>query len=87
MAEGDFVTYYYTQTLDHFSYRPESYTTFQQRYVVNSRYWGGANTSSPIFVYTGDEGGLIDDLDAAGLMVDFAPSFKALLVYIEVFLR
>ncbi|KAJ8647886.1 hypothetical protein MRB53_000909 [Persea americana] len=83
MAEGDFVTYYYTQTLDHFSYRPESYTTFQQRYVVNSRYWGGANTSSPIFVYTGDEEGLIDDLDAAGLMVDFAPSFKALLVYIE----
>ncbi|KAA8550284.1 hypothetical protein F0562_001968 [Nyssa sinensis] len=51
----EFVTYYYTQTLDHFNYKPESYNTFQQRYIVNSKYWGGANTSSPIFVITGHE--------------------------------
>ena len=33
----DFQTFYYDQTLDHFNYRPESYTTFQQRYVINSK--------------------------------------------------
>ncbi|KAB1227358.1 Lysosomal Pro-X carboxypeptidase [Morella rubra] len=40
----DFQTFFYDQTLDHFNYRPESYATFQQRYVVNSKYWGGANS-------------------------------------------
>ena len=34
----DLKTYYYTQTLDHFNYRPDSYTTYKQRYVINSRY-------------------------------------------------
>ncbi|XP_077233616.1 uncharacterized protein LOC143875921 [Tasmannia lanceolata] len=79
----DFQIFNYTQTLDHFNYRPESYTTFQQRYVVNSRYWGGANSSSPIFVYTGDEAGLDIDVEAAGFFTDNAPRFKALLIYIE----
>ncbi|KAJ0714186.1 putative lysosomal Pro-Xaa carboxypeptidase [Helianthus annuus] len=51
----DFVFYNYTQTLDHFNYKPESYMTFQQRYIVNSKYCGGSNTSSPIFVYMGAE--------------------------------
>ena len=38
----DFQTFYYNQTLDHFNYRPESYSTFQQRYVINFKYWGGS---------------------------------------------
>ncbi|KAF6147469.1 hypothetical protein GIB67_021295 [Kingdonia uniflora] len=79
----DFEVNYYTQTLDHFNYRPESYTTFQQRYIVNSRYWGGANTSSPIFVYTGDEGDIIRLPQIVGFMTENAPQFNALLVYIE----
>ncbi|KAF6146772.1 hypothetical protein GIB67_007486, partial [Kingdonia uniflora] len=79
----DFEVNYYTQTLDHFNYRPESYTTFQQRYIVNSRYWGGANTSSPIFVYTGHEGDVTRIPQIVGFMTENAPQFKALLVYIE----
>ncbi|KAF7823314.1 lysosomal Pro-X carboxypeptidase-like [Senna tora] len=45
----DFKTFYYRQTLDHFNYRPESYTTFSQRYLINFKNWGGANSSAPIF--------------------------------------
>jgi lysosomal Pro-X carboxypeptidase len=76
--------FYYTQTLDHFNYKPESYTTFRQRYVIDFRYWGGANTSAPIFVFFGAEEDLDDDLDAIGFLSDNAPHFKALLIYIEV---
>ena len=80
----DLKTYYYTQTLDHFNYRPDSYTTFKQRYVINSRYWGGANASAPIFAYLGAEESLDDDLPIIGFLSDNAPRFKALQVYIEV---
>ncbi|KAG9456823.1 hypothetical protein H6P81_001331 [Aristolochia fimbriata] len=80
---SNFQTLHYNQTLDHFNYKPGSHNTFQQRYVINSAFWGGPQNGSPIFVYTGDEAGLDDDIDAAGIMVDNAPRFKALLVYIE----
>lgn len=81
---SEFVTKFYTQTLDHFNYRPESYTTFQQRYVVNFNYWGGPNTSSPIFVYTGDEAAITVAVSAAGFMLNLASRFNGLLLYIEV---
>lgn len=80
----DFHTFFYKQTLDHFNYRPDSYTTFRQRYVINFKYWGGANSSAPIFVYFGAEESLDDDLGVIGFLTDNAPPFKALQVYIEV---
>ncbi|CAI0452726.1 unnamed protein product [Linum tenue] len=80
---GDFVTFYYNQTLDHFNYKPESYTTFRQRYIVNVKHWGGADTNAPILVYFGPE----DRIDYAwtdiGFLTENAPHFKALLLYIE----
>ncbi|XP_023511789.1 lysosomal Pro-X carboxypeptidase-like [Cucurbita pepo subsp. pepo] len=79
----DFKTFYYNQTLDHFNYRPESYTTFPQRYIVNFKYWGGANSSAPIFAYLGAEAPIDDDLNVIGFMTDNAIQFNALLVYIE----
>ncbi|CAK9150485.1 unnamed protein product [Ilex paraguariensis] len=82
-VSDDFRTFFYTQTLDHFNYRPESYTTFKQRYVINSKYWGGANESAPIFVYLGSEAPLDRDLNSIGFLTDNAAHFKALLVYIE----
>ncbi|KAJ4978695.1 hypothetical protein NE237_009475 [Protea cynaroides] len=82
-SSNDFETFFYTQTLDHFNYRPESYTTFQQRYVINFKYWGGANSIAPIFVYLGEESNLDDDLDVIGFLNDNAPRFKALILYIE----
>ncbi|XP_058197908.1 uncharacterized protein LOC131313554 [Rhododendron vialii] len=76
-------TFFYTQTLDHFNYKPESYATFQQRYVINSKYWGGANENAPIFVYLGAEAAIDGDLSIIGFLPDNAPHFKALQVYIE----
>ncbi|KAK9185807.1 hypothetical protein WN943_026166 [Citrus x changshan-huyou] len=80
----EFVTYYYTQTLDHFNYKPESYATFQQKYIMNFKYWGGASTSSPIIVYMGEEAPLTFGVHGKGFIVDLASRFKAMLLYIEV---
>ena len=77
-------TKYFTQILDHFNYNPESYQTFQQRYLINDTFWGGAKTKAPIFVYTGNEGNIEWFAQNTGFMFDIAPEFKALLVFIEV---
>nr|GMD24117.1 lysosomal Pro-X carboxypeptidase-like [Ipomoea batatas] len=78
-----FKTFYYTQTLDHFNYGPQSYATFKQRYIVSSKYWGGAKSNSPIFAWLGAESPIDDDPKFVGFLTDNAPRFKALLVYIE----
>ncbi|XP_068649264.1 uncharacterized protein [Aristolochia californica] len=83
LSLDDFQTYNYTQTLDHFNYDPESYTTFQQKYVINFKYWGGPNNTSPIFVWAGLETPLEIEWVVPDLMLDIAPRFKALLLYIE----
>ncbi|CAK7332105.1 unnamed protein product [Dovyalis caffra] len=77
-----FELYNYTQTLDHFNFKPESYATFQQRYILNYQYRGGANSSSPIFVYLGAEIDVTQNLDLS--IIDLAARFKGLLLYIEV---
>ncbi|KAJ6715680.1 PROTEASE S28 PRO-X CARBOXYPEPTIDASE-RELATED [Salix koriyanagi] len=81
----DFETFSYNQTLDHFNYRPESYDTFSQRYLINSKYWGGSGTdcSAPIFVYLGAEAPINGSLDTIGFLVDTAVHFKSLLAYVE----
>ncbi|KAF5447603.1 hypothetical protein F2P56_033143 [Juglans regia] len=82
-VSDDFQTFYYDQTLDHFNYWSESYTTFRQRYVINSKYWGGANRSAPILVYLGAEAPLDGALTRIGFLNENAVHFKALLLYIE----
>jgi lysosomal Pro-X carboxypeptidase len=83
---SDVKTFYYKQVLDHFNYLPQSYKTFKQRYFINFKYWGGANSTAPIFVAFGGEERI--DLDPAiiGFMTENAATFKALLVYIEVYI-
>lgn len=77
-------TKYFTQVLDHFAFTPQSYQTFQQRYLINHKHWGGgAETKAPIFVYTGNEGDIEWFARNTGFMFDTAPHFKALLVFIE----
>lgn len=82
--EGDFKTFFYEQTLDHFNYLPESYAIFKQKYVMNIKYWGGPNESAPILVFLGDEAPLGDVYRYIGFMSENAEQFRALLVYIEV---
>ncbi|XP_057458054.1 uncharacterized protein LOC130748827 [Lotus japonicus] len=76
-------TFYYNQVLDHFNYRPESYQTFQQRYLINFKHWGGANSSAPILVYLGAEERIDGSPSNIGFLSDNAASLNALLVYIE----
>lgn len=84
LLSKDFKIYFYTQILDHFNYGPQSYATFKQRYIINFKYWGGGNSSSPIFAYLGAEAPLDEDLQSVGYLTANAPHFKALQVYIEV---
>ncbi|KAG8371236.1 hypothetical protein BUALT_Bualt13G0066700 [Buddleja alternifolia] len=79
----DYKKYFYTQTLDHFNYGPQSYATFKQKYVVNAKYWGGGKSNAPILAYLGEESPLDVDLDFIGFLPDNAPYFNALSVYIE----
>lgn len=76
-------THFFPQQLDHFTFRPEGSVTFNQKYLMNARHWdrrGGA----PIFVYTGNEGNIEWFAENTGFMLDVAPRFRALLVFIEV---
>jgi lysosomal Pro-X carboxypeptidase len=82
----DIRTFYYKQVLDHFNYLPQSYRTFQQRYFINFKYWGGANSTAPIFVCFGGEAAIDSVPDTIGFMTENAEKFKALLVYIEVYI-
>ena len=83
----DLKIFFYYQTLDHFNYRPQSYKTFRQRYVMNFRHWGGAKSSSPILAYFGAEAPLDGDLSNIGFLNDNAARFNALLIYIEVIIK
>nr|GMD27264.1 lysosomal Pro-X carboxypeptidase-like [Ipomoea batatas] len=82
-SDTQFKTYYYNQTLDHFNYGPQSYATFKHRYIINSNFWGGAQSNSPIFAWLGAESSIDSDPLGIGFLTDNAPRFKALLVYIE----
>ncbi|KAK9056045.1 hypothetical protein SSX86_027132 [Deinandra increscens subsp. villosa] len=83
VTPSGFETFFYNQTLDHFNYKPESYATFQQRYIINSKWWGGANKSAPILAYLGAEGPIDLDVAGVGFLIENAPRFKALVVYLE----
>ncbi|KAL5724361.1 lysosomal Pro-Xaa carboxypeptidase [Ranunculus cassubicifolius] len=78
--ETPFETKYYPQTLDHFTFLPKSYAIFYQKYLISSKYW---NHGGPIFVYTGNEGNIDWFAANTGFMLDIAPKFGALLVFIE----
>ncbi|CAI9783074.1 unnamed protein product [Fraxinus pennsylvanica] len=71
---------YFPQVLDHFTFQPKSYKIFYQKYLINSQYW---HKGAPIFVYTGNEGDIDWFAANSGFMLDIAPKFHALLVFIE----
>ncbi|RWW36962.1 hypothetical protein BHE74_00057975 [Ensete ventricosum] len=84
-AKLPFTAHFFPQQLDHFTFRPEAYHVFYQKYLINSTYWDqGPVHTAPIFVYTGNEGNIEWFAANTGFMLDIAPKFKALLVFIEV---
>lgn len=78
-----FKTYYFPQILDHFTFVPKSSKVFYQKYLINDQYWH-KDGGGPIFVYTGNEGDIDWFAVNTGFMIDIAPKFNALLVFIEV---
>lgn len=76
-------TRYYPQLLDHFTFTPKSSKRFYQKYLINEQYW---RNGAPIFVYTGNEGDIEWFAANTGFLLDIAPKFHALLVFIEVML-
>lgn len=85
-ADSDHEFFYYNQNLDHFTFTPESYKTFQQRYAIDSKHWAGAKANAPILAFLGEESSLESDLSGVGFFQDNGPRLKALLVYIEVYM-
>ncbi|ESQ50148.1 hypothetical protein EUTSA_v10001967mg [Eutrema salsugineum] len=81
--KSDLEIFYFNQDLDHFTFTPKSYMTFQQRYVIDSQHWAGAKVNAPILAFLGEESSLDSDLSAIGFLRDNGPRLKALLVYIE----
>lgn len=79
--ETPYKTQYFPQILDHFNFQPESSKVFYQKYLINSKFW---HKGAPIFVYTGNEGNIEWFANNTGFMLDIAPQFHALLVFIEV---
>ncbi|XP_010047139.2 lysosomal Pro-X carboxypeptidase [Eucalyptus grandis] len=75
-----FKTQFFPQILDHFTYNPKSYIIFYQKYLINSQFW---HHGAPIFVYTGNEGNIEWFAANTGFLLDIAPKFRALLVFIE----
>ncbi|KDP38645.1 hypothetical protein JCGZ_03998 [Jatropha curcas] len=73
-------THYFPQILDHFTFQPKSYEIFYQKYLINGQYW---HRGAPIFVYTGNEGDIDWFAANTGFLLDIAPKFRALLVFIE----
>nr|GMD79638.1 lysosomal Pro-X carboxypeptidase-like [Ipomoea batatas] len=65
--------------MDHFNYRPQSYATFKQRYIVSSKYWGSAQSNSPIFAWLGAESPINFDPRSVGFLTDNAPVLRLLL--------
>ncbi|XP_064476308.1 lysosomal Pro-X carboxypeptidase-like [Ornithodoros turicata] len=73
-------TRYFTTKVDHFSYANND--TFEVRYLIADQHWNSAR-GGPIFMYTGNEGGIEHFAENTGVMWDWAPEFEALLVFAE----
>ncbi|KAL8040791.1 hypothetical protein ABFX02_10G122200 [Erythranthe guttata] len=78
--EIPYETHYFPQNLDHFTFLPQSYRIFNQKYLINRDFW---QKGAPIFVYTGNEGDIDWFAANTGFLFDVAPRFRALLVFIE----
>lgn len=72
-----------TQTLDHFN--PQSTSTFQQKYLINTDHFQPAKNGvrSTVIVYTGNEGAIEVFWNNTGLAFDWSAELSALVVFIE----
>ncbi|KAF0981827.1 hypothetical protein FDP41_011688 [Naegleria fowleri] len=78
-----YITKFFQQKLDHFDFTNDK--TFPQRYLVCDQFVGsgGIKPNTPVFLYTGNEGDIVNFYENTGLIFDIAPQFKALIIFIE----
>ena len=79
-------TKYFTQPLDHFNSQING--TWQQRYLINTQYWGSKNISSackgPILFYTGNEGSVTEFYENSGFVTEvLAEQYGGLVIFAE----
>merc|ERR1712226_877900 len=79
-----YTEFFFEQRIDHFNYysKPMGKSTFQQRYLVQDKWWDKDN-GGPLFFYTGNEGDITSFWDNTGFMFDIAPKFKANIIFAE----
>lgn len=78
-ADYSYETRYFETKVDHFGYANND--TYKMRYLYADQYWD--NDGGPIFFYTGNEGSITTFANNSGLMWDWAPEFRALLIFAE----
>lgn len=74
---------FYNQTLNHFSSYDQD-RKFRQRYLIDRSFWEGAGMRSPIFFFTGAEGGDVALVAGAyGHIREMAQRMRGLVVFME----
>jgi len=74
-------TEWFETKVDHFGYGNND--TFQMRYLFNDDHFDSTQHKPVVFFYAGNEGDIESFANNSGLMWDWAPEFKALLVFAE----
>ncbi|BBH05067.1 Serine carboxypeptidase S28 family protein [Prunus dulcis] len=80
---NDFETFYYNQTLDHFNFRPDSFNTFQQRYLINFKHWVALMLVHQYLLTLAKKNAIDVDLSIIGFLNENAHQFQALQIFIE----
>lgn len=63
--------------VDHFGFEP--LPPFRLRYFYNDTFWD-RKSAGPIFLYTGNEAPITEFIKNTGALLEYAPTFKALVV-------
>lgn len=78
-VDTSYKEYKFSTKLDHFAFHNNK--TFEIRYMVADQYWD--HDGGPVFFYTGNEDEVENFIVNTGIMWDWAPEFKALIVFAE----
>lgn len=81
-AVGDAVNYTehrFKTKVDHFSFHNNK--SFEMRYLMADQYWD--RDGGPIFIYTGNENAIESFALSAGALWEWAPEFRALVIFAE----
>ncbi|KAK8762810.1 hypothetical protein V5799_025931 [Amblyomma americanum] len=76
---GPYKKHFFRTKVDHFGFHNND--TFEMRYAVADQFWD--RSKGPIFFYTGNEFFMENFIENTGLMWEWAPEMKALIIFAE----